>query len=121
MLVLLSDKCKFDNHLHGGYSCGSDSKWNISNCVAVYCDSGYYYNKISNSCILYPIAKEIEKEKDEMIWLIILLSSICGALILIIVVLIVLYKKKKLCFKQIKKNEESSGYNINDCLIEDSN
>ena len=121
MLVLLSDKCKFDNHLHGGYSCGSDSKWNISNCVAVYCDSGYYYNKISNSCILYPISKEIENEKDEMIWLIILLSSICGALILIIVVLIILYKKKKLCFKQIKKNEESSDYNINDCLIEDSN
>ena len=55
MLVLFSEKCDFDNHLHGGFACGSDSKWNTSNCVPIYCDEGYYYNKISNSCIIYPM------------------------------------------------------------------
>jgi hypothetical protein len=62
MLVLFSDECKFDNHLHGGYACGSDLKWNKSNCIPVYCDGGYYYNKISNSCIKYPIEN---KEEDD--------------------------------------------------------
>ena len=47
MLVLLSDKCKFDNHLHGGFRCGSDSKWNKSDCVPAYGDTGYYYNRIT--------------------------------------------------------------------------
>ena len=59
ILVLFSDECKFDNKLlHGGFGCGNDLKWNKSHCVPVYCDSGYYYNKISNSCIKFPNEKK---------------------------------------------------------------
>ena len=66
MLVLFSEECKFDdNLLHGGYICGNDSKWNTSNCIPVYCDNGYYYNKISNSCIKYPMDEEQDEETEE--------------------------------------------------------
>ena len=65
MLVLFSEKCDFGNRLHGGFACGSDSKWNTSNCVPIYCDEGYYYNKISNSCIIYPMDNDDEKEDEE--------------------------------------------------------
>ena len=64
-LVLFSDECIFNEHLNGGYGCGSDSKWNKTNCVPVYCDEGYYYNKISNSCIVYPIEKDEEEEEEK--------------------------------------------------------
>ena len=65
MLVLFSDNCIFDDHLHGGYACGSDSIWNTSNCVPAYCDEGYYFNRISNSCIIYPMNKDEEEEEKE--------------------------------------------------------
>ena len=65
MLVLFSEKCDFGNRLHGGFACGNDSKWNTSNCVPIYCDEGYYYNKISNSCIIYPMDNDDEKEDEE--------------------------------------------------------
>ena len=44
-LLLENSKCKEingDKNKHGGFSCGSDSKWNVSNCKAFYCDLGYY-------------------------------------------------------------------------------
>ena len=66
MLVLFSDECKFDNELlHGGFACGSDSKWDRSKCIPVYCDPGYYYNKISNSCIEYPMEEDGDEEESE--------------------------------------------------------
>ena len=58
MLILFSDECKFSNHLHGGYKCGSNGKWNKSDCISVYCDNGYYYNQKNNSCIKYPIDED---------------------------------------------------------------
>lgn len=114
MLVLFSDECKFDNHLHGGYSCGSDLKWNKSNCIPVYCDGGYYYNKISNSCIKYPIDND---DNDDKNWLIIVI--ICAVVILIIVTLIILYYKKLLFFKKKEKINDPI-YNVNDELLNDS-
>ena len=112
MLVLFSDQCKFNNkQLHGGFSCGFDSKWNYTNCIPVYCDSGYYYNKIDNICIKYPI-------EGKKIWWIILVS-VLGFLILAgVVTIIILYKKKLLCFK--KKEiiiDNDTNYNINDDLL----
>ena len=112
MLVLLSDKCKFDNkQLHGGFGCGYDSKWNTSNCIPVYCDSGFYYNKASNTCIKYPI-------EGRKIWWIILVS-VLGFLILAGgITTIILYKKKLLCFK--KKEiiiDDGDNYNINNDLL----
>ena len=101
MLVLFSDECKFENKkMHGGYRCGKDSKWNKTNCIPVYCDSGLIYNKISNSCIKYPIENNNNKT------LIIILSVVGGAVVLaLIITLIVLYKKKALCFNKNNKND----------------
>ena len=124
LLLKLSDECKFDNHLHGGFRCGSDSKWNTSDCVPLYCDNGYYYNRISNSCIIYPGENEDEKsdedktdeektdeekktgDKDDKIWLYIVIP-VAGIIVISIVVLIICYKMHLLCFK---KDGKSSGH-----------
>ena len=115
MLVLFSDECKFNNHLHGGYGCGSDSKWNKSNCIPVYCDEGYYYNKISNSCIIYPMDDIIEDNKKDNkkdnTWLIIGIS-IAVIIILFAIIIIILYKKKILCFKKIEKKDDDIKGNL---------
>lgn len=130
MLVLFSDECKFDNHLHGGYACGSDSKWNNkSDCIPTYCDSGYYYNKISNSCIKYPMEEEGGKEgengkekenggKNNKNWVIIVII-ICAAVILIVVLLIILHCKKLLCFKRDDKTIETEVGGANNQLLND--
>ena len=108
MLVLFSDDCKFDNHKRGGFKCGSDYKWNKSDCIPVYCDAGYYYNKISNSCIEYPMEKDKEEEEDNKLTMIIIISS-CGiGLIIFGVVLFIIYKKKKFCFKESLKKDNSN-------------
>ena len=39
---------------HGGYLCGTDGKWNKSNCIASYCDEGYILNKERTECITNP-------------------------------------------------------------------
>ena len=109
MLVLFSDECKFDiSHMHGGFRCGKDSKWNKTDCIPVYCDSGYFYNKISNSCIKYPMENNNDKT-----WIIIV-SVVCGVIVLaIIIILIILYKKKALCFKKSSaKNESIANENL---------
>ena len=118
MLVLFSDECKFDNHLHGGYSCGSDLKWNKSNCIPAYCDVGYYYNKMSNSCIIYPI-EEIEEDDDNDKYWFIVAIIICAVIILIVITLIILYHKKLLFFKK-KKKIIDPNYNVNDQLLTES-
>ena len=43
---------------HGGYLCGSDGKWNKSNCIAAYCDDGYILNDERTKCIK-DLCKEI--------------------------------------------------------------
>ena len=118
MLVLFSHECKFDNHLHGGYASGSDSKWNKSNCIPVYCDSGYYYHKISNSCIKYPIEEEDDDDDDKKYWLIIVII-LCAVIILIAITVIILYYKKLLFFKP-KEKIIDPNYNVNDQLLGDS-
>ena len=117
-LVKLSDECIFDNHLYGGFRCGSDSKWNKSDCAPVYCDSGYYYNRIANSCIVYPI--ENEEDKKDKIWLYIVIS-VAGAIIILGVVMIIFcYKKHLLCFKKVEKISDTN-YTINEDLIPEKN
>ena len=122
-LVKLSDECKFDNHLHGGFSCGSDSKWNNSDCVPAYCDTGYYYNRISNSCIVYPINKgngeKKSEDKDDKIWLYIVIPVV-GAIVIFLVILIICYKKHLLCFKKVEKTQDPN-YNVNEDLIPEDN
>ena len=44
---------KIDN-AHGGYLCGSNGKWNTSNCIAAYCDQGYILNDERTKCIRDP-------------------------------------------------------------------
>ena len=41
-------------HTHGGYLCGSDGKWNKTNCIASYCDEGYILNDQRTQCIKNP-------------------------------------------------------------------
>ena len=53
-LLLHSDNCyniNGDVHAHGGYKCGDDEKWNMSNCQPYYCDFGYYFDQIQKKCI----------------------------------------------------------------------
>ena len=45
------------NKAHGGYVCGSDKKWNKSECIAAYCDDGYYLNDERTECIPDPCEK----------------------------------------------------------------
>jgi len=57
-------------HGHGGYVCGTDEKWNKSNCIAAYCDFGYILNDERTQCIKDPCnaitLKEISiKEEKE--------------------------------------------------------
>ena len=132
LLLKLSDECKFDNHLHGGFSCGSDSKWNISDCVPTYCDSGYYYNRISNSCIIYPGENEDEKsdedktdeekktgDKDDKIWLYIVIP-VAGTIVILIIILIIFYKMHLFCFKKVEKTHDPN-YNVNEDLVPEEN
>ena len=120
MLVLFSNECKFDNSLmHGGYRCGKDSKWNTTDCIPVYCDSGYFYNKISNSCIKYPMENNDEESPKENKTWIIIVSVVGGVVVLaVIIILIVMYKKKALCFK--KKSAKNDSI-VSENLVPDTN
>ena len=83
-----------------------------TDCKPVYCDSGYIYNKISNSCIKFP------NEKDNKT-LIIIVSIACSVFVLaLIITIIVLYKKKVLCFK---KNSAKNDSISNDNLVPETN
>ena len=114
MLVLFSDECKFeDSHMHGGYRFGNDSNWNKTDCISVYCDSGYIHNKISNFCIKFPNENNDENPKDNKTWIIIV-SVIGGVVVLaVIVTIIIMHKKKVLCFNKSNiKNNSTAGENL---------
>ena len=51
-LLLLTSECdgKFGEHTHGGYECGDDGVW-TKNCVASYCDIGYFFDFEKKQCI----------------------------------------------------------------------
>ena len=54
ILFLDDDKCSIIDgniYAHGGYKCGSDNKWNTSDCEPNYCDLGYYFDQIQKKCI----------------------------------------------------------------------
>ena len=51
-------KLKIDK-AHGGYLCGSNGKWNTSNCIAAYCEEGYILSDNRTKCIRDP-CKDIE-------------------------------------------------------------
>lgn len=58
-LVKFSDECKFENkYTHGGYACDDNGKWSRSNCIATYCDIGYYMNYTSRKCLEDPCSIE---------------------------------------------------------------
>lgn len=37
-------------HAHGGYKCGNDGKWSTE-CIATYCDEGYFYDFTNKECV----------------------------------------------------------------------
>ena len=47
---------------HGGYVCGTDGKWNKTNCIASYCDEGYILNLERTKCIKNPCDDIMIKE-----------------------------------------------------------
>ena len=54
-LYFETDEC--DNIIengHGGYLCGTDGKWNTSNCIISYCDDGYILNDNRTQCFINP-------------------------------------------------------------------
>ena len=54
-LYFETDKC--DNIIekgHGGYLCGTDGKWNTSNCIISYCDEGYILSDNRTHCLENP-------------------------------------------------------------------
>ena len=48
------DKKLTINKAHGGYLCGSDGKWNTSNCIDAYCEQGFILNDDRTECIRDP-------------------------------------------------------------------
>ena len=51
-LYLLEKKCHFaDKHMHGGYICGTDGKWDYSKCVPTYCDINYIFDHVNQKCV----------------------------------------------------------------------
>ena len=41
-------------HAHGGYLCGTDGKWNKSDCIVSYCDKGFILNDNRTECFEDP-------------------------------------------------------------------
>ena len=39
---------------HGGYLCGTNGKWNTSNCIISYCDEGYILSDNRTQCVKDP-------------------------------------------------------------------
>ena len=57
-LKYLSDECTFENnYTHGGYICDENGYWsNI--CAPFYCDEDYYFDYVSQKCILWNTEEE---------------------------------------------------------------
>ena len=62
-LILDDEACQFIDHKKGGHPCGTDGKWNMTDCKAYYCDLGYYYNQFKKECVL-DVCTNRENEKD---------------------------------------------------------
>ena len=83
-LTLFNENCKFNVSLaHGGYGCGSDSKWDMNKCIPIYCDDGYFFNNIKGECIKDPCLKD-EKREVSSITINFKLIYLLGLLIIIL-------------------------------------
>ena len=78
-----------DPYAHGGYECDVETKkWNKTKCKPYYCDIGYYFDAYQNICVKDKCS-EVEDEKDDDTFLIILLIAILSLVGLIIIGLII--------------------------------
>lgn len=51
-LLLIDENCDDPTkNTHGGYKCGADGKWSTE-CVASFCDNGFYYDEQKKECIV---------------------------------------------------------------------
>ena len=62
-LVLDDKTCILEDHKKGGHPCGTDGKWNLTDCKAYYCELGYYYDQFQKKCIL-DVCTNRPNEKD---------------------------------------------------------
>ena len=102
-LLLENSKCKEingDKNKHGGFSCGSDSKWNVSNCKAFYCDLGYYYDAFKKKCIEDICLSD---EEDEIPFWVIMIIIGTGIIVLIIALFLI---KRTVNYKKSKDENE---------------
>ena len=54
-LYFETDKCEnIIEKGHGGYLCGTDGKWNTSNCIISYCDEGFVLSDDRTQCFKNP-------------------------------------------------------------------
>ena len=72
-LKKIDENCQFINNFtnvtHGGFLCNDYGKWENDSCVSSYCDSGYIFDKKSNSCVTdicsYYIGPDDHEEEQE--------------------------------------------------------
>ena len=91
-LVLVDSKCDkyFNNtYTHGGYECGDDGQW-TSNCIATYCDIGYYFNHNNNTCVIDP-CHIIEKDEDNYDFYVILIIIIGCVILLALAIFLIVF------------------------------
>ena len=117
-LNFLKEDCTFDDiHLHGGYKCGNDGKWNET-CVPFYCDENYYFEPNSQKCILLK-EKDHEKEnkEEDNNSAYIIIFSILGVLIIIIIALVILHKSGKINLMNCCNKKEIDYKEMKDELV----
>ncbi|EKE40828.1 hypothetical protein ENUP19_0057G0075 [Entamoeba nuttalli] len=52
-------------HAHGGYKCGVDGKWS-DECVATYCDNGYFFDFYNKKCVIDVCGSTSESSSSSM-------------------------------------------------------
>ena len=101
--LLENSKCKKingDEKKHGGFSCGSNGKWNTSNCRAFFCDLGYYYDTVRKKCVEDNCF--FEEDEEVSFWVI---MEIVGTGIIVLIIALILIKRT-INFKKSKDEIE---------------
>ena len=90
-LLLITNECdgKLGEYTHGGYICGDDGLW-TKECVASYCDIGYFYDHDKKKCVENPC-----KEENVQIKFIIAIVIIIVVIILLVVIFCICNRKLK--------------------------
>ena len=105
-LLLITSECdgKFGEHTHGGYECGDDGVW-TKNCVASYCDLGYFFDFEKKQCI-YNVCNPDNSEVVKLI------------IVIILLVLAITATGAVAVYFYLKRKKENESENLNENLNE---